>query len=137
MKSLIKLLALSFITLSCERIEPYSFPKTINIVNKECLQSWDNLEIELNDFGKKVYRFDAKIWFSLKENTLSANSDKVSLILESNSQNRIKIPSKEISNNNYILLQLVGYGDKGLVGTSKNYVLKTDNGGCSKWSVAE
>ena len=120
--------------LSCKKdeVNPYTFPEKIN-VNKSCISSWESIEFELGSYGEKVSRFDVTAWFGIDEKSTITDPSKAVAILEGTG-NKFYIRNNQVEKNNFIYVQLKGYGDKGLFGVSQLYKFKKeDTNGCVKW----
>ena len=137
MKTLTTVLVLvSIIFLSsCKKneIDTYTFPEQIS-VDKLCIPSWKSIGFTLGAYGTNVSRFEVVAWFGVDEKSIITDPSKAVPILEGNG-NVFLISNSQVQQNNFIFVQLKGYGDKGLFGVSQLYKYKKDDtNGCVKWT---
>lgn len=137
MKKLLVVLACVGLFTACKKddIDPYAFPSIIKVVNKNCLQSWESLEFEISNVGDKITRYDAKMWLGFNEKDIFLDPASARPILEANSKSSFFIQARDIGENNFIHVQLLGFSDKGALNIpSRIYKFRKETtNNCIKW----
>ena len=133
-KYLVATILCSFLLFSCKTDdELYSFPTSITVENKDCLQIWDPLNFQLSkDYGSNIYLYSVYAWYGLNEEAIKVDLLKYDYFTAGI---KFSLDLRQVGANKYIFLQLRGSArDKGFIGYSKIFKFKKIvTNDCIKW----